>query len=146
MIIRKVNIETDAEWILHIRNNEAVFKYFNNNSQVLIEEHIIWLWNYLKNEKNIFLVCEIDGVIVWYARKDDLSQNEFEISIAIDPLYQGKSIWRNLLEEMMKSSKKWEVISAEIYKWNIWSQKLFEKVWFTLYKEDDKKIYMNYKS
>lgn len=144
MIVRKANIDTDGVWILHIRNNEQVFRYFNNNSKVELDTHITWLAKYLKNDQNLFLVWEEDWVIACYARKDSLWNNKFEISIAVDPLFQGRWFAKRLIEEMISLLKKWELLIAEIHKWNPSSQKLFERVWFTKYNEDPEKIYMHY--
>lgn len=144
MIVRKANIDTDGAWILHIRNNEQVFRYFNNNAKVELDVHLAWLAKYLKNDQNIFLIWEEDWVIVAYARKDSLWNNKFEIWIAVDPLFQGRWFAKRLIEEIISLLKKGELLIAEIYKWNLSSQKLFERVWFIKYDEDSDKIYMHY--
>lgn len=137
MNIRKVNMK-DAEQILKIRNNPEIFKYFRNSTSIWLKDHLIWFNEYIKNDKNVFIVLEIDWIIQWYWRKDFIKNNEFEISILVSPNIQQKWYWKKILKSLLDNTFNWEIIYAEILKDNIWSQKLFDSFWF---KED--KINLN---
>lgn len=147
MIIRKATID-DAIWILEIRNNSQVTKFFKKTWEISLEQHRIWLEKYLNNKYNLFLIC-IDKncwKIVWYIRKDCLEKNKFELSIAIDINFQKQWIASILLSNLLENTKYNEILFAEIFKNNIKSINFFKKHSFKNCSETEDIILLKYKN
>ncbi len=148
MIIRKANIN-DAKWIFEIRNNSDIRKLSNNNKELNFKEHLNWLSIKINNinkniTKDIFLVLELEKKIIWYIRLDYIIEKKYLLSIAILKEWQWKWYWHKLFKESLKFLKKWNIIIAEIIKKNINSKIFFEKLWFSLEKEDKEKFIYKY--
>ena len=146
MIIRKATID-DAEWILIIRNNENIYKFFKIRWPVSLDDHSKWLQDYLQNEKNQYFVSEEDnGEISWYIRKDHINDFEYGLSIAINENYQKQWIAGKLLQQVLAQSKRNHNIYAEIQKTNIASLHFFKKNWFNFYEwnENYEKLMYNW--
>lgn len=135
MKIRKAKLE-DAEWILEIRNNEKIRKLSKNQEIIDLYTHKKWFENKLENKKDIYLVWEENNIIFWFIRLDFIKDGEYLISIALEPSYQWKWLWTNLVKQAISKLKSWDKIFADILSNNKVSINFFEKLWFKKIYED----------
>lgn len=79
---------------------EPVRRYSRNNSPPSWEEHDHWFDRYMSNPKGVLCEVRLDQSAVGMVRFDLLKANdlEFEISILIDPDYQGKGYAKKALQ------------------------------------------------
>ncbi len=142
-MIRQAKKE-DSQKIWQIRNYPLNRKNSRNQEKIDFGNHDKWFTNkYFKNKNNYCFVLEEGGEVVGYCRFD-LGNNNYVISIALDPDYHGKGFGSKLLKESLREIKRIKkdiVILAEVKKENVPSTKLFERCGFCSYREDKKNLY-----
>lgn len=149
-MIRQAKRE-DSKKIWQIRNHPLNRKGFRNQEEIDFDNHNKWFTDkYFKNKDNYCFVLEGEnGEVAGYCRFD-LDNNNYIISIAINPDYHGEGLGSKLLkeslEEIKKVIKKDMAILAEVKKENIPSIKLFEKYNFYLHKKDRKNLFYKHKN
>ena len=121
----------DASLLLKWRNNAAVREFSRNSNQIENKEHYEWLKARLERVQfEPFLLFETDFKAIGMSRLDIATEgtNKFEISILVDPKYQGNGIGSKILKMTCMthfgSSPNSTIISI-IHNHNFASQKLF---------------------
>ena len=140
LVVRKVNVE-DSKIIFDWRNDDLTRKMFRNSEVVEYEGHCKWFAATLKNANRCLLMCELkEGEPISVVRFDVEGQSA-ELSINLSPLERGKglapkclALAKDYFEKQYPSVTK---LIAEIKTLNIASRKSFEKVGFTLDKEEE---------
>lgn len=146
--VRKVNRE-DSRRIWEIRNHPLMRQNSNSQEETPFEKHDQWFENkYFKTDKNYCFVLENkEGEVIGYCRIDfDSSENNYVVSIAIDVNYHGKGLGPLLLNKAIDLAGIKKNIIAQTFKKNIYSQKVFEKNNFEIYKEDNNSYYFKLKN
>ncbi|PIR12975.1 hypothetical protein COV49_03665 [Candidatus Falkowbacteria bacterium CG11_big_fil_rev_8_21_14_0_20_39_10] len=146
-LVRKAKPE-DSKRIWEIRNHPEIRKLSNNPREFSFAEHDPrFEKKYFSNQKHYCFILENeDARVVGYCRIDFDSDNDnYIISIALDPEHHGKGLGTKLLSAAVEMFPAEKEILAEIHKENIISVKLFKKVGFVYFNEDEKNYYYKLK-
>lgn len=138
----RIAIISDAEMLLNWRNDQNVRKFSKSTRQISQTEHETWLKDRLKRVSNepLFIFI-IEGALAGTARLDSLQGLEkiFEVSILIDPKYQGFGYARILLDQVCEYAIRKlqaEMIFATIHNDNTKSIRLFQSAGFKYLNHD----------
>lgn len=128
---------SDSEFIVGLRENPQVYKFFLNPHRITIQEHINWFRNnYLNNPDRIDYICfekatnERIGVFGLLYRNDTV-----EVNYLLAQNAQGRGFATEAVECLISFSvKKWNVKNAiaEIHKDNFSSINLAKRLGFIL--------------
>jgi RimJ/RimL family protein N-acetyltransferase len=95
--------ESDADWLLELRNDPAVRSASRRTGAVRPEEHREWLRRTLRDPDCTLLVAELDGRPIGQVRFDRLASNECEISVSVVASHRR----RGLGTELIKAGVDW---------------------------------------
>lgn len=135
-IIRLANLQ-DSYSIWKIRNQPQVRNNSHINEEIKLEKHEAWYKSYLKLSQNrLFILADPRNKnIIGYCRFD-FHETFFLLSMAIDFQHQKQGFGSLLLCETLKKMRKCHLpIKAEVKKYNLASQKLFEQALFIMDQE-----------
>jgi ribosomal protein S18 acetylase RimI-like enzyme len=138
----------DSSAVWKIRNHPANRCWFNTTEAIGFDSHDGWFENkYFKNNENKCFVLAQSGAVAGYCRFDLNENDEYIISIALDPDYQGRGLGGEFLSGALRLLGPSKGILAEVKKKNLASLSLFKKNNFIKYKykEDKENIYLKYK-
>lgn len=145
-MIRQVRRE-DSQRIWEIRNHPIVRANSSDPEEFSFNKHNDWFGKkYFSGGKNCCFVLENDtGKVIGYCRFDfDNNNDNYIVSIALDPDHHGQGLGHYLLSESLFRFSQEKDILAEIKKNNIPSIKLFQKNKFKIYQEDRENYYLKY--
>jgi RimJ/RimL family protein N-acetyltransferase len=126
----------DWKFLLDWRNDIETRKNSHNMAIVEAENHKKWLNSVLSNENRQLFIALENNIPVGTVRADfDKSNNEYEISWTISPIFRGKGIGKKMVK--LLSDKLQAKIRAEIKKGNISSVKIAEFAGMTSKKEEN---------
>ena len=133
--LRKVNF-SDIEFLWYLRNQSDVYKHFRKARPVSWREHIDWITPIILgvSSRNVFIIQK-SGIPVGQIRFDYKTS---DISVSILKEFRGKNIATKALTltiNEIKKQKKVKELIAEVYKKNLSSIKLFEKLGFKFIKK-----------
>ena len=116
------------------RNHEITRKYFFDNSELSVDEHIQW-WNQsLTNSSRILLLGSSSSIDFGVVRFDFIDMEKVITSIYLNPLMTGKGLGRALLIKALAwlrdNYPEIKSVIAEILPENIPSIRMFESVGF----------------
>ena len=143
--------------IIPVTDDDFQFGY--DIRKLTMEEHIIKTygkWNeieQLDNCKKCFPLKHHKKYIIKYLGENigwlNYEENETNMElnqIFIHPKYQGKGIGSKIINDLMKICKnKNKSIILEVLKSNYKAKKLYLKLGFNIYKEDDNDYFLEYK-
>jgi RimJ/RimL family protein N-acetyltransferase len=127
---------SDAHSLLEWRNDSVVRQFSKSSEHINENEHIFWLKTRLpKCNKEPLFIFMLGDLAAGTARLDCVLEDEksLEISILLDPQYQGQGNAKVLLDLVYNyaiEKLQAEVIIAYIHSENIRSVKLFESAGF----------------
>ena len=103
--IRPVDL-ADLDWLFGLRNNPEFTKWFRFPGSVSYTEHQVWFKKILHAGHELFDVIEVDGLQAGYVRLEALPGSDkgllrFEVSIGVDPLFQGKGLASSLMQHAL---------------------------------------------
>ncbi len=135
----------DSKRIWEIRSHPASQKY-SHTFNTPFEQHNLWFEKkYFLDSENYCYVLENEKSIIGYCRFDiNTKNNNYFVSIAVDPDYHNKGLGHKLLSESLKEIITEKDIVAEVPKINISSIKLFKKNNFKECMEDEENYYLKY--
>ena len=128
---------SDASTVFSWRNDPEVIKFTRNARPLEWENHVEWMTLRTADDYNfgLFLIFEVQKNPVATTRFEKIGESEGEISILIDPRYQGKGLGARMIhvtiEQIGLRFGEQELIAC-IDKRNISSVKLFKKMGFLL--------------
>lgn len=128
--------ESDSGQLLTWRNNESVRRFSRNSEEITLETHKAWIAEKIltnQEQSKIFIFLQVDSY-VGMTRLDALSDGCVEISILVDPLFQGKGIGSDILQmtiEYALNRVEFVDLVANIHVMNVASEALFRKLGFT---------------
>ena len=134
LVLRNV-ASSDANILLKWRNLPEVRALSRSTKEIESNEHEKWLSNRLANQLSgdFFFIIDQAGDSVGSVRADEIMQQVFEISIIVDPGYQGRKIGEHaiklLLVKLIENYESFE-ICADVHVENFPSIKLFNKLGF----------------
>ena len=131
LVLREA-VLSDAEILLHWRNDPGTRQHARSQTLIKFEEHIEWLTSCLTDPKRILLIAEnLDGSPIGTVRFDLLEPDRArEVSITIAPEFRGRQLSTVLLEigELWVTQRHGECIfRAFIIPGNPTSIRLFER-------------------
>ena len=141
LIVRRASTE-DAERIWEIRNHSKSRVESLNTAEILLADHMSWFSRkYLENKESFCFVMEISERVVGYCRLDS-DDNNYIVSIAMDPNYHGQGFGTILLSESLRQLNSDKTILATVKKDNPASLRIFEKNGFIPVTADATSIYL----
>ena len=132
--VRQVKI-SDSRVLLNWRNDPAVLKWSETSRAIEEVEHETWFNNWISeySAKGYFHIIELENIGVGMVRLDLREANTYEISVLVDPNFQGRGIAEigiNLVFQKILDSADYLIISAMIHRENRSSISLFQKLEF----------------
>ena len=143
----KHHIKIKKASILHIfkiwvwRNDKLSRKMSINTNKIRLVDHFQWYFKKLQEKSNIFYIGSYNNKDIGIVRfnKRSNSNNIFDISINLSPLFRGKGFGKDFLNTaLLEFNKKMhgkKEIEAQIKRGNISSIKLFKSCGFYKYEE-----------
>ena len=129
--------EEDTGFIVKLRSNPEVFKFFVSSHKITAEEHIKWFKeSYLSNVNRIDWIASDSGgelVGVFGIKREDKKSKEAEVSYILSPEQYGKGYASeaiNRLKVFCRDEWKCSYVVAEIHELNIDSIRFAEKLGF----------------
>jgi RimJ/RimL family protein N-acetyltransferase len=140
MIMMREADPDDAMTILAWRNNPRIFENSRIAEPVELEEHISWYARSLVSDKCHILIAEEDGDPVGMIRLDERMEGDYEVSIIVDPHYQGRGFGSHMLALVCNCES--GALTADIKATNLASRRIFEKCGFRqIFPEGDFVLY-----
>ena len=135
--------EEDTKFIVQLRSNPDIYKYFVFAHIIAEQEHLNWFRsNYLENEDRFdWIALDIQNhlVGVFGIKRESKSTKEAEISYILSPKYYGMGYAAESIERLIQFCREeWNCYSvkAEIHEENIDSIRFAERLGFL---QDEKK-------
>jgi len=148
LMLRNMKLE-DSDFVVELRTDENVYKYFKNREKIDKNKHILWYKNiYLKDDNRIDFValCNDKRIGVFGIKRENHIDSLAEISYILSSKEYNKGFAKEALESIIKYAREnWKVgkIIATINKNNEMSISFIRKMGFELEKEDD--MWLTYK-
>lgn len=136
----------DAEAVLAIRNDPVTrVQSVQNQEPIPRAAHMLWFERqYFQGLGNMCFVLEIDLQVVGYCRYDLTPNEEYSVSIAVDPAYQGQGLGHELLSHSLQQLNSRRPVVGEVKSDNPASLKLFEKNGFQVSLGSDENYHIRY--
>lgn len=134
--VQTSDFQTTFGWV----NDPAIRKYSFNKKQVSLREHANWFFTTLENPNIDYYLFEVQGTSAGSIRFDVEEDKIAKINYLLDPNFMGKGLGSDLLKEGINFLKKNRPTIIKVYghvfKENIGSVKIFEKLSFHKVSED----------
>ncbi len=129
--------ERDTDFIVSLRSNPDVYRFFIFPHQVTKEEHIKWYFDsYLYNENRLDWIAFSEtgkAVGIFGVKRENKSASDAEVSYILSPDDYGKGYASEAIERLIdfcKSEWKCNIVSAEIHQDNMKSIRFAEQLRF----------------
>lgn len=128
-------VASDSPLLLTWRNHPEVRRWSRDFNEIDVSTHDRWLNSWISNRqlKGFFFIIEYFGNPVGSIRFDIRSEDSFEVSILVEPGFQGKGIAKGAtlaaLREIVSESSSFTVF-ASVHEKNTASIKLFSALAF----------------
>lgn len=144
MFIIEAAKQLDSRAVWEIRYHPLVNQQSSNTQAVDFANHDRWFQEkYFSGGPNQCFVLRGAGRLAGYCRFDAAEGNEFRVSIAIHPDYQGQGLGQKLLAESLSRLPAGKKVLAVIKRGNKASIKLFQKNGFALEKTEPENYFLN---
>lgn len=132
--IRPVDL-ADSLLLLHWRNNPDVRKWSHDSNEISLDTHEMWLsaWTSEQRRRGYFFVIEYLGKSAGMVRFDMIASDTFEVSVLVEPDYQGKGIAKRAISvaiNQITTDCPAFTLIASIHERNLASINLFKKLDF----------------
>lgn len=143
--IRRARQE-DAKRIWEIRNDPMVRQQSSSQDYISFVDHKKWFEQaYFQGKKNLCFVVMCEKEVMGYCRFDfDDANNAYNISLAVDPLRQGKGLGHRILSSALLQIPGQAMMNAAVKKDNQASVALFRKNNFMIDREDEEYYYFSF--
>lgn len=145
LILREIR-DDDTDFIVRLRSDPEVYRYFKHPHQLSVEEHEGWYREvYLQNDNIVNWICEKDGVGIGVFAAVRVSDSEAEVSYLVSGEYQRKGYAGEALKSIILwVRQEWQLerIIAEIHKDNTVSRAFIRSLGF--YEADGEKSFLKY--
>lgn len=145
LILREISGD-DTDFIVGLRSNPEVYRYFKHPHRLTVEEHEGWYREiYLQNDNIVNWICEKDGVGIGVFAAVRLSDSEVEVSYLVSQEHQRKGYAGEALKSIiLRIRQEWQLerIIAEIHKDNTVSRAFIRSLGF--YEADGEKSFLKY--
>lgn len=128
--------ENDTSFIVGLRSNPQVYKYFVSPHKITEDEHLSWYQKKYIFDNNRFDwigVYDEMSIGVFGAKRDGSKSSEAEVSYILSPTQYGKGFASEAIQRIILfCSEEWNCnrVIAEIHKDNIQSIKFIKKLGF----------------
>lgn len=137
LLIREISIE-DTDFIVTLRSEPQVFRFFRQSHKITNEEHQNWFNNRYRFDENRvdFIAIEKDSekaVGIYGVRRETVGDSEFEVSYITSENFQHRGYASEAVETIIEWAKKaWnsQSIKAVIHPDNIVSIAFIKKLRF----------------
>lgn len=141
LFLREIR-DDDTDFIVELRSDPEVYRYFKHPHRLTAEEHEEWYRKvYLRNENIIHWICEKDGVGMGVFAAVRRSDSEAEVSYLVSKEYQRKGYAKEALKSMIlwvRREWKSERIFAEIHQDNMVSRAFIQSLGFRVGNDGEK--------
>ncbi|MBN9004586.1 MAG: UDP-2,4-diacetamido-2,4,6-trideoxy-beta-L-altropyranose hydrolase [Rhizobiales bacterium] len=137
--LRRATLE-DSQILLDWRNDSETRANSTFSAPIKRSTHIDWLNQKLSDPATILLIGEQAGIPIGTVRFDPLSDGAREVSIVLAPTARGRGVGRLLLDaacQLLLTEVEETPIIARIRLGNLRSRAIFEKVGFSVERQDD---------
>jgi L-amino acid N-acyltransferase YncA len=125
----------DIDWLFELRNNAEFSKWFKSPGNVHHSEHKVWFERILTRNEEFMDVMEVNGFPAGYVRLQEVSDFDadlvsVEVSVGVDPVYQGKGLASLLIKHAISqkfAEKEIFEFFAQVHESNKVSSALFLK-------------------
>ncbi len=137
LVLKEIEAE-DSEFIINLRSNYDVYKYFLNPHKITVKEHLNWFYNiYCSDNNRIEFIAELrDKTAVGiFGLKRITEENCAEISYILGPNSYGKGYAKEALEKLFELYKIYwnlDFYIATIHEKNENSRRFIKKQGFKL--------------
>ena len=126
---------SDAEILFQWRNEPDTFRFTKQARPLEWDEHYGWISRQIKRSRSdsVLLIFSFESAQIGMSRLDRLNGSDFEISISVGNLYQGKGFGKIILEKSIEyalDTLNAGRVIATIHSKNTKSQKLFQNLGF----------------
>ncbi|WP_295089950.1 GNAT family N-acetyltransferase [Ruminococcus sp.] len=142
-LVLKEITESDATYIVKLRANPNVYRYFVSPHKITMEEHLKWYRDkYIYDDSRFdWIACsEKNGPIGLFGIKRESADSDIvEVSYMLSPEHYRKGYAREAVERLIKFCKdEWKCcrVIAEIHKDNSASIRFIERLSFVLEEYD----------
>lgn len=133
LILREIRGD-DTEFIVGLRSDPKVYRYFKHPHRLTVEEHEEWYREiYLQNSNIVHWICEKDGVGTGVFAAVRLSDSETEVSYLVSEEHQRKGYAKEALKSIIQwVRREWnpDRILAEIHQDNMVSRAFIQSLGF----------------
>lgn len=136
--------EKDTDFIVHMRNQTEIIRYFISPRIITADEHLQWFreiyrnndtyWKYIVEELSTGVPIGNIGI-----KNLDVTNSMAEIEYMFLETYQGKGFASEAVDALYKyANERWDITNfiANIHKDNITSEKLVRRLGFNKLKSD----------
>ncbi len=128
---------SDALTVFNWRNDPEVIRYTRSARPLEWKSHVEWMALHTADDysSGLFLIFEVQEIPVATTRFEKIKESEGEISILVDPRFQGKGLGARVIQittEQIESRFGGLELVAYIDKRNFPSVKFFQKAGFLL--------------
>lgn len=145
LILREIR-EDDTDFIVELRSDPEVYRYFKHPHQLTVEEHEGWYREvYLQNDNIVHWICEKNGVGVGVFAVVRVSDSEAEVSYLVSEEHQRKGYAREALKSVIQWVRwEWQPdrVIAEIHQDNAVSRAFVKSLGF--YETNGGKMFLKY--
>lgn len=123
----------DGDFLLALRNDPAVRRWFYNSTPISASRHRAWFRERMSSSDCRLYIQECDGEAIGYVRFEPLVGDDWQVSVAISPDYQGCGYGRLALREALSrcfTELPCDCIVAEVLIGNRSALALFQAVGF----------------
>ena len=142
-MLRDINIidkNITFSWV----NDPLIRKHSINKSKISFSDHFHWLSEKIHDIDSEYYLLEINGKPIGSIRFDELQSKNSKINYLIDPSFFGNGYGKYILKEGIKKLKdrfpEIQSVYGVVFKQNIASMKIFEKLNFEICEISGSKI------
>ncbi len=132
----------DASWLLSLRNDPETRKQSISQQKIAPDEHQVWLKSTLNNPSRLLFIASLHGEDVASFRLDQRADGSIELSWTVAPTFRGKGIGKLLLSTIGTILPNYLELYACVLQGNPASIKLAQKAGLSLYRQEDKLIWL----
>jgi len=126
---------SDAEQLFQWRNERETFRFTKHGRPLEWVEHYDWVSRQIVKSKSdsVLMIFSLEPNQIGMSRLDRLNGSDFEISISVGDLHQGKGFGKVILKRSIEyalGTLHARRVIARIHRENTKSQKLFQNIGF----------------
>ena len=126
-------VEGDSTLAYEWRNHPSTRSVSRSSDAINWSDHEFWFAKTLESNARKLFVGEIGNVTIGFIRLDECNEDNFEVSLYLDPELHGLGLGKNLLLLVEAEAASKLIINAEILDGNAASSRLFHSAGYAQY-------------